>query len=77
MTVPLVAHCQLGVGKLYAGPTAARKRGSISGRRRRGWATKSESQPIISLRPSTTRSTSSSEARARRRPIRSTDRVRT
>src|SRR5712692_8502599 len=35
-----------------------------------------ESYPIISLRPSTTRSTSSSEARARRRPIRSTERVR-
>src|SRR5438445_11667426 len=36
-----------------------------------------DSQPIISLRPSTTRSTSSSEARASRRPIRSTESVRT
>ena len=39
-------------------------------------ATRNESQPIISLRPSTTRSASSSEARARRRPMRSTESVR-
>jgi hypothetical protein len=42
-----------------------------------GAAEPNESQPIISLRPSTTRSTSSSGARATRLPIPSTESVRT